>query len=188
MWRSRIALALAVALALGVQGAAAERYGLGRPVSPEELKGWDIDVMADGRGLPPGRGSVAEGQLVFAAQWAACHGDKGEGRRVEGAAGGFDRLVGGVGSLGTKSPVQTVGSFWPYATTLFDYVRRAMPFHAPQSLPNDEVYAVSAYVLHLNGIGPADAVLDETTLAAVRMPNRGGFTAEDPRPDIKSKP
>lgn len=186
MWRDRIALALA--LALLAPAASAQTYGLGRPVGSAELRGWDIDVRADGRGLPAGHGSVAEGGVVFAERCAACHGDKGEGRAVEGAVGGFDRLVGGQGTLATGKPVQTVGSFWPYATTLFDYVRRAMPFDAPQSLTDDEVYAVSAYVLHLNGIVPADAVLDQNTLAAVRMPNRNGFIAEDPRPDIKSKP
>jgi cytochrome c len=186
MWPDRIALALAIALV--APAASAEHYGLGRPLTPAELKGWDIDVKPDGQGLPPGHGNVAEGQVVFAEKCAACHGDKGEGRQVEGAVGGFDRLVGGAGTLATSKPVQTVGSFWPHATTLFDYVRRAMPFNAPQSLTDDEVYAVSAYVLHLNGIVPADAVLDQNTLSAVKMPNRNGFIAEDPRPDIKSKP
>jgi cytochrome c len=153
----------------------------GAPITPEELAGWDIDVRSDGTGLPPGRGSVREGQQVYANTCAVCHGDKGEGKRVEGAVGGFDRLVGGQGTLAKPNPVVTVGSFWPYATTLFDYVRRAMPFHAPQSLTNDEVYAVSAYVLHMNGIVPEDAVLDAGSLPQVSMPNRDGFIAEDPR-------
>jgi cytochrome c len=156
-------------------------------MSPQDVAAWDIDVRPDGTGLPPGGGSVKQGQEVYANNCAVCHGDKGEGRRVEGAVGGFDRLVGGFGTLDKPTPVTTVGSFWPYATTLFDYVRRAMPFHAPQSLTPDEVYAVSAYVLHMNGIVPEDSFLDRTTLPAVKMPNRDGFIQDDPRPDVASK-
>jgi cytochrome c len=106
---------------------------------------------------------------------------------VPGAVGGFDRLVGGDGTLATNHPVKTVGSYWPYATTLFDYVRRAMPFNAPQSLSNDQVYAVSAYILFLNGIIAENSVLDAKSLPQVKMPNRNGFITEDPRPDVKSK-
>jgi S-disulfanyl-L-cysteine oxidoreductase SoxD len=168
--------------------ASADRYKLGRPVTPAEIAAWDIDVRPDGIGLPSGQGSVKEGQQVYASTCAACHGDKGEGKRVEGAVGGFDRLVGGVGTLNKAAPVVTVGSFWPYASTLFDYVRRAMPFHAPQSLTNDEVYAASAYVLFLNGIVPEDAVLDAKSLPRVQMPNRDGFIRDDPRPDVASQP
>jgi cytochrome c len=115
---------------------------------------------------------------VFDQQCAACHGAKGEG-------GVGDRLVGGQGTLATPKPVRTVGSYWPYAPTLFDYIRRAMPQNAPQSLSNDDVYAVSAYVLNLNGLLPADAVLDAGTLSAIKMSNRAMFTA-DPRPDVKN--
>ncbi|MEO5691898.1 MAG: cytochrome c [Usitatibacter sp.] len=151
------------------------RYGLGTPLTDRELAGWNIDVAIDGKGLPPGRGSVAEGKVVYAAKCAACHGAKGEGKPA-------NRLVGGA----VKPPapvVKTVGSFWPHATTLYDYVYRAMPWDKPQSLSANEVYAVSAYVLHLNGIVPEGAVLDAKTLPQVRMPNRDGFTAPDPRPD-----
>jgi cytochrome c len=183
----RSLLASACVLALAQTSGAAERMGFGRPISQQELAAWDIDVRPDGAGLPPGSGSVAQGKQVYGNQCAVCHGDKGEGRAVAGAAGGFDRLVGGAGTLNTSAPVMTVGSFWPYATTLFDYVRRAMPFTAPQSLTADEVYAVCAYVLFLNGIVPENTVLDATSLPQIRMPNRDGFTG-DPRPDVKSKP
>lgn len=169
-------------------GVAAERLGLGRAITQQDLAAWDIDIRPDGRGLPDGRGSVQEGQKVFAELCAGCHGDQGEGKPVPGAVGGFDRLVGGRGTLDKPSPVMTVGSFWPYAAPLFDYIRRAMPFNAPQSLTPAQIYAVTAYVLHLNGILPADAVLDSDSLPRVRMPNADGFLTEDPRPDVRSTP
>jgi cytochrome c len=187
MWRS-LPAAAALLLALAPCVGAADRYGIGHPITEEELKAWDIDVNGDGKGLPPGSGSVAQGEHVFAEKCASCHGGKGEGMAVPGAVGGFDRLVGGFGTLDKANPVLTVGSYWPYATTLFDYVRRAMPFNAPQSLSDDEVYAVSAYLLHLNGIVGADTVLDAKSLPQIAMPNRHGFTAMDPRPDVKSAP
>lgn len=158
----------------------AQVYGLGKPASPAAIAAWNIDVAPDGAGLPPGSGSVAAGQAVYAAQCAACHGTKGEGKPA-------DALVGGLGTLATGKPVKTIGSFWPYATTVFDFIRRAMPYQAPQSLSADEVYAVTAYLLHLNGIVPADAVLDAASLPQVRMPNRDGFVA-DARPDTASRP
>jgi len=152
-------------------------FGLGRPVSAAELSAWDSAIAPDGHNLPPGRGSVAQGRAVYAARCAACHGSRGEG-------GLGDRLVGGQGSLATATPVRTVGSFWPYATTLFDYVRRAMPFDAPRTLSDEDVYAVSAYVLFLNGLLEENAELDADHLLAIRMPNRDGFVA-DPRPDVR---
>jgi S-disulfanyl-L-cysteine oxidoreductase SoxD len=167
---------------------AAERYDLGRLVKQEELADWDTDVRPDGSGLPPGRGGVREGRQVYAQKCAGCHGEQGEGKAVAGAIGGFDRLVGGYGTLDKPAPVMTVGSYWPYTTTLFDYIRRAMPLSAPQSLTADQVYAVSAYLLYLNDIIPEDAILDEKSLPQVRMPNRDGFITEDPRPDVSSKP
>lgn len=151
-------------------------YDLGQAATPAQIAGWDIDVSPDGAGLPPGQGSVAQGQAVFAGDCAACHGAQGQG-------GLADRLVGGFGTLASAKPVRTVGSYWPYATTLYDYIHRAMPFNAPQSLAPDQVYAVSAYILYLNHIVPQDAVMDETTLPAVKMPNRNGFITRDPRPD-----
>lgn len=154
------------------------RLGIGQPATAAQVSAWNIDVMPDGRNLPAGRGSVAAGRDLFASQCAGCHGAKGEG----GVLG--DKLVGGEGTLNTRSPIKTVGSFWPYATTLFDYIRRAMPLNAPQSLSNEQVYAVSGYVLHLNGLLDAGAVVDAATLASLKMPNRDGFVA-DPRPDVQ---
>ena len=153
-------------------------YGIGRVATPAEIAGWNIDIGRDGSGLPPGSGTVSHGREVFEQQCIACHGDKGQG-------GVGDKLVGGQGTLATASPVRTVGSYWPYAPTLFDYIRRAMPQNAPQSLSNDDVYAVSAYILNLNDLLPADATLDAKTLAAIKMPNRNGFGV-DPRPDGKN--
>lgn len=167
-WLRITALGLAVT-GLGAAGAAADPVG--RPATPAEVALWDIDILPDGTGLPPGSGDAVTGEQVFADNCAACHGDRGEG-----GIGG--RLFGGAGSLASDKPVKTVGSFWPYATTLFDYVRRAMPYSAPGTLTDDEVYAVSAYILNLNGIlGPHD-VLDRTSLPKVRMPNRDGFVPD----------
>jgi S-disulfanyl-L-cysteine oxidoreductase SoxD len=181
MLRERLSFAFMMICAAVTIANAAERYHLGRAVTPEELVGWNIDVRPDGAGLPPGYGSVREGQRIYAATCAACHGANGEGKPM-------DRLVGGFGTLNTATPVPTVGSYWPFATTLFDYIRRAMPFNAPQSLTTDQVYAVAAYVLYLNKIVPEDAGLDAKTLAKVQMPNRNGFASPDPRPDIKTEP
>jgi mono/diheme cytochrome c family protein len=153
------------------------RFGFGEPASAEQIAGWDIDVAADGTGLPPGSGSVKQGEEIFARLGAKCHGDKGEG-------GTAPPLVGGIGTLGTDAPLKTVGSFWPYAPVLFDYIHRAMPADKPQSLTSDEVYALCAYLLYLNGIVPEDAVMDAHTLPAVVMPNHAGFTSPDPRPDV----
>lgn len=152
-------------------------YGIGRPATAAEIAGWNIDVGHDGSNLPKGSGSVSHGREVFAQQCASCHGDNGEG-------GLGDRLVGGQGTIGTAKPIRTVGSYWPYAPTLFDYIRRAMPQNAPQSLSDEDVYAVSAYVLNLNGLVGADATLDAKSLAAIKMPNRDKFVG-DARPDVK---
>jgi len=167
-----------VALVIGLAGgaASAERYGIGRPATEAEIAAWNIDIDRDGRKLPPGRGSVSHGREVFEAQCASCHGSRGEG-------GMGERLAGVRGTWATSKPIKTVGSFWPYAPTLFDYIRRAMPMNAPQSLSDDDVYAVSGYVLHLNGLAPENAVFDARSLAAIRMPNRDGFVP-DPRPDV----
>jgi S-disulfanyl-L-cysteine oxidoreductase SoxD len=153
-------------------------YGIGRTATDAEIAGWNIDIGRNGENLPPGSGTVSQGREVFAQQCAACHGDKGEG-------GVGERLVGGQGTIATPKPIKTVGSYWPYAPTLFDYIRRAMPQNAPQSLSNEDVYAVSAYILNMNGLVPADATLDAKTLSAIKMPNRGMFTG-DPRPDVKN--
>ena len=171
-------LAAVVIAAILATPTLAETYGFGRPATMQELAGWDIDVRPDGRGLPAGSGNAAQGKPLYEAKCAACHGMKGEG-------GLADRLVGGKGSLNTEKPVMTVGSYWPYASTLYDYIFRAMPFTAPQSLKPNEVYAISAYILHMNGIIGEKDVMDAKSLPKVQMPNRKGFTA-DPRPDVKS--
>jgi cytochrome c len=177
MWFDRAKLAVAACLAVVPAAAEPRHYAFGRAPTDAEIAAWDIDVRADGRGLPPGQGSVTQGRTIFAEKCAACHGDKGQGNLS-------DRLVGGFGTLADKNPVRTVGSYWPYATTLFDYVRRAMPFNAPQSLAPDQVYALCAYVLSLNGIVPDDTILDASTLPKIAMPNRNGFISPDPRPDV----
>lgn len=153
------------------------RYGLGTPLTPAMAAGWDIDVSPDGTGLPAGRGSVAAGKQVYDAKCASCHGAKGEGKPA-------NRLVGGAVTPGAV--VKTVGSYWPYATTIYDYVNRAMPWDKPQSLSANEVYAVTAYILFMNGIVPEGTVLDAQSLPKVRMPNRDGFTSPDPRPDTQN--
>ena len=143
----------------------------GRPATLEEIRLWDIDVRPDGRGLPDGQGTVARGKTVFEENCAACHGDNGVG-------GIKDRLVGGQGTLSSDSPIKTVGSFWPYATTLFDYIHRAMPYQAPGSLEVDDTYAVAAYILSLNGILGPPGTLDKQSLPNIKMPNRDGFVPD----------
>jgi cytochrome c len=154
--------------------------GVGRPPTPEEIRELGSAIGPDGTGLPPGSGSVAAGRELFGTHCARCHGPNGEGDVGP-------RLVGGRGTLRTPRPLKTVGSFWPYATTLWDYVNRAMPFDQPGRLTAPEVYAAVAYVLNLNGIVAADGVMDATSLPKVKMPNRDGFVA-DPRPDIGPAP
>jgi S-disulfanyl-L-cysteine oxidoreductase SoxD len=140
----------------------------GSPVSAAEIARWDISVPPSGEGLPAGSGTAKQGEAVYVAQCQACHGAKGAGKPA-------DPLVGGIGSLATGTPLRTVGSYWPYATTLFDYTRRAMPINNPLSLSNEEVYAVTAYVLYLNGIIAENAEMNAKTLPQVKMPNRDGF-------------
>jgi S-disulfanyl-L-cysteine oxidoreductase SoxD len=150
-----------------------ERPNLGVAADPALISAWDISIPPSGAGLPPGSGTAKQGALVYIAKCQACHGEGGVGKPM-------DALVGGIGSLATERPVRTVGSFWPYATTLFDYVRRAMPTTAPMSLTNEEVYAVSAYLLNINGIIGENDVMNAQTLPAVRMPNRDGFISDWP--------
>ncbi len=155
------------------------RAEIGRPATDAEIQGWDIDVDPRGVGLPIGQGTVAQGARVYAEKCARCHG-------IHGREGPADRLIGGRGSLATGQPEKTVGSYWPYATTLYDYIRRAMPFDAPQSLSPADTYAVIAWLLHQNEIIPADAVMNARTLPQVRMPNAQGFKP-DPRPDVSPR-
>jgi S-disulfanyl-L-cysteine oxidoreductase SoxD len=171
---------VSLALLASAAAVAGEDYGVGRIARPSEIAGWDIDIAPDGTGLPPGRGSVREGKAIFAAKCASCHGQRGEGKPM-------DRLAGGAGTIGTAKPVKTVGSYWPFATTLYDFIRRAMPFDAPQSLSANEIYAVSAYVLFLNGLVPEDATLDAVTLPKIAMPNRNAFVSAYEREPRASK-
>ena len=154
---------------------AAQGPNQGRPLTPEEIRKIDITVSPDGRGLPAGSGSVSAGAAVYAKSCQVCHGEKGAGKPQ-------DQLTGGVGSLASGKPVKTPASYWPAATTLFDYIRRAMPITSPQSLTNGEVYAVTAYILSIDGIVPSDAVLDAKSLPRVKMPNKDGFISWWPKP------
>ncbi|MEX2262970.1 MAG: c-type cytochrome [Bryobacteraceae bacterium] len=153
------------------------RYGVGRTPTDQEIRALGATVAPDGTGLPEGSGTAVEGRALFALRCAKCHGEKGAGDVGP-------PLVGGRGSLATPKPLKTVGSFWPYATALWNYVNRAMPFNEPGSLTDSQVYAAVAYILHLNEIVRENEVLNARTLPKIRMPNRDGFVA-DPRPDIK---
>ena len=154
-------------------------FGVGRSLKPEELKAIDIDVTPDGKGLLPGSGTAAAGKEVYTRRCETCHGPTGK-------EGPQDVLAGGQGSLATSKPLKTVGSYWPYATTLWDYINRAMPFDHPSTMTPDQVYAATAYVLFLNGIVGEHDVIDQATLPQVKMPNRNGFIA-DARPDVPTK-
>src|SRR5215475_11337411 len=156
------------------------RYGFGSPAAPDELAKF-TGIPPDGRGLPNGSGNAARGAKVYAETCAACHGDRLEGNPAKGIGG--DKLIGGRGSLATKTPTKTVESYWPYATTLFDYVKRAMPFAAPGSLKDDEVYALVAYILSEGKIIKPTEMMDAKTLPKVAMPNRDGFIP-DARPEL----
>jgi S-disulfanyl-L-cysteine oxidoreductase SoxD len=181
MSRSLDLAALMVVLALVTGGSAAaepaKKLGLGRVATPAEVKAWDIDVRPDGQGLPEGQGKVSDGEKIYAEQCAACHGDFGEG---------VDRwpvLVGGRGTLKSDRPVKTVGSYWPFASTVFDYIKRAMPFGNAQSLSNDQVYALTAYLLYMNEvIKDENFVLSKKNFASIKMPNEKNFIP-DGRPD-----
>ena len=174
---SKVATVCVIApLLAGTLMAQGQKYGAGRVPTADEIRDLETAIAPDGKGLPAGSGIPAAGREVFVAQCARCHGDKGEG-------GIGPRLAGGQGTLATARPVKTVGSFWPYATTVWDYINRAMPFDQPGKLKPSDVYALVAYILNLNGIiGPAE-VIDAKSLPKVRMPNRDGFVA-DPRPDV----
>jgi cytochrome c len=162
-----------------------DSFGLGRPVDAGEISAWDIDVRPDGRGLPEGKGSAQQGAQIFGQKCALCHGENG----VEGP---FDVLVGRLPDdafpFGREpGTVKTIGNYWPYATTVFDYINRAMPFNAPGSLESDEVYALVAYLLHKNDIVPADTVLSADNLPAITMPARHRFVPDDRRggPEVR---
>ena len=169
------------ALALAMSGAlSAGPLGIGSTATTEMIAGWDIDIRPDGLGLPDGEGSVAEGEGLYEAKCASCHGLFGEG------AGRWPVLAGGEGTLDTLHPEKTVGSYWPYASTLWDYIHRAMPYPAPQSLTDDETYSISAYVLYLNDIVEDDFVANKETFAQVKMPNEENFYIDN-RPDVQNE-
>ena len=175
-------MALFFALVFGATLAAAQtkkpaapphRHDIGRTATPQEIAGWDIDVRPDGQGLPPGRGSVKDGEGVYMSRCAACHGEFGEG------AGRWPPLAGGRGSLASHDPNRTVGSYFPYASSVFDYVRHAMPFGDAQSLKPDELYAVVAYLLWLNDVVDEEFVLSPESFRQLRLPNEAGFFDDD---------
>lgn len=154
------------------------QLGLGHAPTTKEIQGWKPTVLADGTGLPAGSGTAAQGEKVYQDKCSGCHGDRGQGNRPLGT-----QLVGGFGTLKSDNPVLTIGSYWPYATTVWDYIYRAMPYPQPGTLSAKETYAVTAYLLSLNKIISPNEVMNRETLPKVRMPNRNGFVP-DPRPDV----
>ena len=178
MWRFN-AIVLAMLALSSPLAAQSPTFGVGRPVTAEEIRDLGAAIAPDGSGLPEGSGTVAAGRDVFVAQCARCHGPKAQGD--VGPA-----LVGGQGTLRSARPLKTVGSYWPYATTLWDYINRAMPFDKPGLLKPSEVYAVAAYILNINGIISDTNIMDAKSLPKVKMPNRDGFVP-DPRPDVDEK-
>ena len=173
MSKSLKLLRTAATLAALGTAASAQVYGLGREALPEEVAAWDIDIRPDGLGLPEGSGSVLDGEDVFLERCASCHGDFAEG------AGRWPPLAGGQGSLASEDPLKTIGSYWPYLSTTFDYVRRSMPFGAAGTLSDDDVYAIVAYILYSNDLVDDDFVLSKETFLDVAMPNAEGFIVDD---------
>ncbi len=172
---SAIALML---LAFTARAESSGHFGYGKVAAPAEIAGWNIDARgADGAGLPEGKGTVDHGAEVFIQQCSPCHGTFGEGE------GRYPKLIGGEGTFTSERPEPTVGSYWPFAPTLWDYIDRAMPFTAPHTLSADDVYALTAYILNFNNLVPSDFVADRNSLPKVKMPNRDNFTWKDPRPD-----
>ena len=154
-------------------------FGLGQMATPEQVAGWDIDVRPDGLGAPIGIGNAMDGEEIYAERCAACHGDFGE------AVDNWPVLVGGAGTLASHDPVKTTGSYWPYASTMYDYIYRAMPFGEAQSLTHDETYQIVAYLLYMNDIIEDDFELNQDNIGTIEMPNRDGFMLPDPRPDAQ---
>jgi S-disulfanyl-L-cysteine oxidoreductase SoxD len=155
-----------------------KRYCIGRAATAEDFVKHQYLVGPKGQGLPKGRGTAREGRAIYMQSCAACHGPRGEGTND------YPALAGGQRTLKSDNPLPTIGSYWPYAPTVWDYINRAMPYQNPGTLKPDEVYAVTAYLLSMNGVVPEDFELSERTLPTVKMPNRDGFVP-DPRPDVK---
>ena len=170
--RNLLGFAVMLALAISAGVAFAETPNLGKPISPAEFAAWDINILPDGAGLPPGSGTPAEGARIYAAKCAACHGPEGKG-------GTSAKLAGGEPIKNMESE-KTIANFWPVPTTLYDYIRRAMPWRQPRSLANEEVYALTAYILSLNKLIDESVTMNAQTLPKVRMPNRDGFIVRFP--------
>lgn len=173
-WAKAATVAVGLCLIAGT-AAAGDKYGLGRPATAEEIAGWDMDVRPDGTGLPPGSGTVVRGEEIYLERCAVCHGEFGEG------AGRYPVLMGGFETLTEDRPEKTVGSYWPYASTIWDYVQRSMPFGDARSLTADETYAVTAFLLYLNEVVEDDFTLTQGNLTAIRMPNEDGFFVREQR-------
>jgi len=169
---------LIVFLLVNISSASERKFNLGKLATKEEIAGWDIDVRPDGLGAPIGSGTALIGEEIYTEQCAACHGDFGEG------ADRWPALVGGEDSLASHDPEKTTGSYWPYASTMYDYIYRAMPYGVAQSLSHDETYEIVAYLLYMSDIIDEDFVLSEKNIGEIEMPNRNGFLLPDPRPDI----
>lgn len=173
MSKSRKLLLTAALACVAAGPVLAGTYGLGREALPEEIAAWDLDIAPDGTGLPAGSGSVLDGEETFAEFCASCHGDFAEG------VDNWPKLAGGEDTLADKDPLKTVGSYWPYLSTTFDYVRRSMPFGNAQSLTDDQVYEITAYILYSNDLVDEDFVLSNENFLEVEMPNAGGFIVDD---------
>jgi hypothetical protein len=185
MSRCRDVVLLGTVLAVGLGGSlhwvgaqerptTDQRLGIGREATPREIAGWDIDIRPDGQGLPVGRGTVKQGEPLYMQRCASCHGEFGE------SAGRWPILMGGAGTLASHDPVRSIGSYWPYASTVIDYIRRAMPFGNAQSLTNDELYALTAYVLYLNDVIKDESFeLNERTFTSIKLPNEPNFVDDD---------
>ncbi len=180
VWHKVLGIAVVVAgVAVGPVDAAERKHdGIGRTPSAEEIKSWDIDVRPDGQGAPEGHGTFIEGERVYLVKCASCHGEFGEG------GGRYPVLIGGHGTLKDMRPEKTIGSYWPYASTVFDYIKRAMPFGDAQSLTNDEVYALTAYLLFMNDVIDEDFEVSADTIGKIEMPNKANFFF-DSRPDAQ---
>jgi hypothetical protein len=174
-----LAFSLIMVTTVDTASASDRPFNLGKIATAEEVSGWDIDVRPDGLGAPIGMGNVIDGEEIYAERCAACHGDFGE------AIDRWPALVGGEGTLDSHDPVKTTGSYWPYASTMYDYIYRAMPFGEAQSLTPDETYQIVAFLLYMNDIVEEDFELSHENIGAIEMPNRDGFFMPDPRPDAQ---
>ena len=180
MKNSLMATALLFLLFTASQAVADQRpFNLGEVATAEQVAGWDIDVRPDGLGAPVGTGNAFDGEEVYADRCASCHGDFGE------AVDNWPVLVGGEGTLASHDPVKTTGSYWPYASTMYDYIYRAMPFGEAQSLTHDETYQIVAYLLYMNDIIDDEFEVNQDNIGTIEMPNRDGFMMPDPRPDAQ---